>query len=60
MVRRRVCSATHRLHPIAHKPMETLDEKQESKHNSERNVKLIPEDCKGQQGLRYEHPSLII
>lgn len=40
--------------------MEALHKQKKPKHNGEWNIKLVAEDGKGQQGLRNEHPRLVV
>ena len=55
-----VLEATCRFHPVTREPMETLHKQEKTEHNSEWNIELVAEDGKGQQGLRNEHPCLVV
>ena len=40
--------------------MEALYKQKKSEHNGKWDVELVAEDGKGQEGLRNEHPCLVI
>ena len=40
--------------------MEALHEQEETKHEDERYVELVSEDCESQERFRNEHPCLVI
>ena len=51
---------THGFHAVGHKPVETLDEQEETKHEEEGHVELIAKDGEGEERFGYEHPCLIV
>ena len=53
-------SYTYRFHAVRHEPMEAFDEQEESKHDDKGYIEVIPKYGEREQGLRDEHPCLII
>lgn len=49
-------AGTHKVHPVFSQPVEALEEEEEGEKGNEARAEVVPEDGKGQAGLRHGVP----